>query len=281
MPRVEELLHVAPIGGDSYEGLAPERAPRGVFGGQIIGQALHSAGLFVGDDELHPQSLHAYFVAKGTPGIPIRYNLTTLGRGRNTHICSVAAMQGERLLASVNASFQRPGKSLSHSTSPRTHVLAPETYPGVEDYPPSYRQMTRTKEHGVDVRFPEGGGRLHPEPTDVMEHFAFVFRLLKGQGEEVDALTRACVLAYVSDLTLLDALLDRHSMPPGRTSHQLISYDHTMWFYGLADITRWCLFEQTSPVADLGRGLAFGRVYDEDERLLCVVAQEGGVRSRK
>jgi acyl-CoA thioesterase II len=60
----------------------------------------------------------------------------------------------------------------------------------------------------------------------------------------------------------------------------MASLDHTVWFHRPFRADRWWLYEQVSPTAVGGRGLATARVFTEDGTLVATVAQEGLIRLR-
>ncbi|WP_405927937.1 acyl-CoA thioesterase [Streptomyces griseus] len=53
------------------------------------------------------------------------------------------------------------------------------------------------------------------------------------------------------------------------------SDDHAMWFHRPFRADEWFLYDQESPIATGGRGLARGRIYDRSGQLLVSVVQEG------
>ena len=59
------------------------------------------------------------------------------------------------------------------------------------------------------------------------------------------------------------------------------SLDHAMWFHRPFRADEWLLYDQVSPSASGGRGLATGRLFTEHGRLIASVAQEGMVRLRR
>jgi acyl-CoA thioesterase-2 len=61
---------------------------------------------------------------------------------------------------------------------------------------------------------------------------------------------------------------------------QSASLDHTIWFHRPFRADEWLLYDQVSPSASGGRGLALGRLFSEDGRLVATVAQEGLIRPR-
>ncbi len=94
-----------------------------------------------------------------------------------------------------------------------------------------------------------------------------------------DPLVHTCALTYASDMTLLDAV--RIPVEPlwGPRNFDMASLDHAMWFHRPFRADEWFLYDQESPIANGGRGLARGRIYDLQGRLLVSVVQEGLFRS--
>jgi acyl-CoA thioesterase-2 len=90
-----------------------------------------------------------------------------------------------------------------------------------------------------------------------------------------DPLVHTCALTYASDMTLLDAV--RIPVEPlwGPRGFDMASLDHAMWFHRPFRADEWFLYDQESPIAVGGRGLARGRIYDLEGRLLVSVVQEG------
>ncbi len=62
---------------------------------------------------------------------------------------------------------------------------------------------------------------------------------------------------------------------------QPASLDHAIWFHRPFRADEWWLYDQHSPSAPGGRGLAFAEVFAQDGRLVASVAQEGLIRLRK
>jgi acyl-CoA thioesterase-2 len=95
-----------------------------------------------------------------------------------------------------------------------------------------------------------------------------------------DPLLADCLLAYVSDWTILDPV----QVGIGKTWQSLevmASLDHTMWFHRPVDFSDWLLFDQRAGSAVGGRGLATAAIYNRDGTLVCTVAQEGFLGRRR
>ena len=91
---------------------------------------------------------------------------------------------------------------------------------------------------------------------------------------------QAAVLAYLSDMTLLDTSLFAHGHSIFDKHLQVASLDHAMWFHRPTDLTDWLLYTQDSPNASGARGLTRGSIYTPDGTLVASVAQEGLIRNR-
>jgi acyl-CoA thioesterase-2 len=91
-------------------------------------------------------------------------------------------------------------------------------------------------------------------------------------------LTHKAAFTYASDLTLLGSALVPHGLLVSSPQVQSASLDHTIWFHRPFRADEWLLYDQTSPSASGARGLALGRVFTRDGRLVATVAQEGLIR---
>jgi acyl-CoA thioesterase-2 len=86
------------------------------------------------------------------------------------------------------------------------------------------------------------------------------------------------LLAYMSDLTLLDNAV----LPHGRNGRlgpvMVASIDHSLWFHRVTRVDAWMLYVQDSPAAAGARGFARGTLFARDGTLVASVAQEGLLR---
>ncbi len=86
------------------------------------------------------------------------------------------------------------------------------------------------------------------------------------------------MVAYASDMTLLDSILLVHGISWGDPRLQGASLDHAMWFHRPFRADEWLLYDQQSPSSHGARGLAEGRIYTQDGTHVVSVMQEGLVR---
>jgi acyl-CoA thioesterase-2 len=93
-----------------------------------------------------------------------------------------------------------------------------------------------------------------------------------------DDVVHRCVLAYLSDLTLLGVSLVPTGLIIGSPQIQAASLDHTMWFHRPFRADEWLLYDQESPSAFGARGFTIGRIFTQSGTLVASVAQEGLIR---
>jgi acyl-CoA thioesterase-2 len=92
-----------------------------------------------------------------------------------------------------------------------------------------------------------------------------------------DPLLHACLVAYASDMTLLDTIMLPHGLIWSEGSQA--SLDHAMWFHRPFRADEWLLYDQSSPTAAGARGLATGTIFTRDGALAVSVVQEGLIRT--
>ena len=89
-----------------------------------------------------------------------------------------------------------------------------------------------------------------------------------------------CVLAYASDMTLLDSALIPHGRTVFDKSIMAASLDHALWFHRPCRADEWLLYAQDSPSLAGARGFSRGLIFKSDGTLVASVAQEGLLRER-
>jgi len=87
-----------------------------------------------------------------------------------------------------------------------------------------------------------------------------------------------CVLAYASDMTLLDTALVPHGRNFFDPEMKMASLDHALWFHRDFRADHWLLYSQDSPSAHGARGFTRGSIFDRQGTLVASVAQEGLIR---
>ena len=76
-----------------------------------------------------------------------------------------------------------------------------------------------------------------------------------------DPAIHQCVLAYASDMTLLNSSLIAHGRTVFDGSIQAASLDHALWFHRPFRADEWLLYAQDSPSASGARGFSRGLIF--------------------
>jgi acyl-CoA thioesterase-2 len=274
------LLDLETIEENIFRGMSPKDRFQRVFGGQALGQALVAASRTVEGRICH--SLHAYFLLPGDPKIPILYEVDRSRDGSSFSSRRVVAIQHGRPIFHMAASFQIREPGLEHQIDP-PDVPPPEGLPNEEEFrrrvadriPAKYREHFLRK-RPIEIRPVDGeamfsGGRRSPQYAVWM----------RASGDLPDSTSlQQCVLAYASDMTLLETSLAPHGVSWFDENIQLASIDHAMWFHRPFSADKWLLYVQDSPSASGARGFNRGLVYTRDGTLVASVAQEGLIRVR-
>ncbi len=269
------LLDLETIELDIFRGMSIDEGRLRVFGGQVAAQALVAAGRTVDRGRVH--SLHSYFLRPGDPHRPIVYEVDRIRDGRSFTTRRVVAVQRGEAIFNLQCSFHLEEAGLVHQdiapAAPRPELIDPPGRP-VSDSGVTPRGYPEP--HGLEVRFVtelpwHRNGELHDRE---------LLWLRAGGPLGDDPIVHAAVVAFASDLTLVDSILQRHGISPGHPGVAGASLDHCMWFHRPLRADDWLLYDHRSPVASGARGLAQGVLYDTAGNHVVSVVQEGLVRLR-
>ena len=272
------LLELERIERRIFRGESRDLGGARVFGGQVLGQALTAASYTVEGREVH--SLHAYFLVAGDVNAPIIYEVDVARDGKSFSNRRVVAIQHGQPIFNMTASFQVPEHGLEHS-APMPQVPGPDGLPDVRDMPPDVLakvpdKMRRfvTHERPFEFRPVEPIHVIAPPRAAPVRHIW----IKTSDALPDNADLHRNVLAYVSDYQLVSTSTLPHGIHFAEGNVQLASLDHAMWFHRPFRIDDWLLYAMESPNASGGRGLAMGRFFTRDGRLVASTAQEGVVR---
>jgi acyl-CoA thioesterase-2 len=273
---VVALLDLEPIEVNIFRGRSPDETRQRVFGGQVAAQALVAAVRTVDVPGRAVHSLHAYFLRPGDPRVPILYEVDRIRDGRSFTTRRVTAIQHGKAIFNLSASFHTPEEGFVHAT-PMPDV------PDPEDLPTTRSLLEPT---GIDPGLTFIGTQIDlrwvtPLPTDrdrPLPPRQLVWFRANGVFDD-DPVLHRCLLTYASDLTLLDTTLLPHGVGWQDHGVEMASLDHAIWFHGDFRADEWLLYEQDTPAAAQGRGLARGLVYRRDGTLVATVIQEGLLRT--
>ncbi len=280
MQELLSILDLEKIEHNLYRGVSPKVTWIRVFGGQVIAQALVAAQRTV-ETGRHVHSLHGYFMLPGDPSIPIIYDVDRIRDGLSFTTRRVVAIQKGRAIFSLEASFQKEEPGLDFQMPMPKDVTAPEN-------------LANRKEliSQSDFEIPENIRKFwqHDRPIDMkpvkLEHYVSRVPLpprqdvwVRATGPTPDDRTiQAAVLAYLSDMTLLDTATFPHGRAVFDPDMQVASLDHAMWFHRPYDLADWMLYSQDTPSSSGSRGFTRGMLYARDGTLVASVAQEGLIR---
>ena len=236
------MMTLEPHGPDTFVATGPLYPWGGLYGGQIIAQALRAASLTV-EPSFQVHSLHAFFIRAGDAAEPIRLEVDRIRNGRTFVTRRVVARQAVGAILNMAASFHVPEEGVEVQTEeipavPRAEALSSDSWTPL-----------------IDRRFlasPIAPGRV-----------GAWFRLSEDLGD--DPLLNACALAYLSDDLPTDAVIARHpdAAPPGSKERRFwnASLDHAIWFRHPFRASDWHLHDFTCRGLVSTRGLAIGSVF--------------------
>ena len=269
------LLDLEVIELDMFRGHTPPHETRRIYGGQVVAQALTAAYRTIQGRICN--SLHSYFIRPGDPKVPILLKVERVRDGGTFSTRRVIAIQHGQQIFNLAASFQVPETGFEHQID-MPAAPAPDGLLNEEELRAQAgednewsRRVWPIEVKPVDP--PHYGAKKSLEPA-----YTVWFRARGRIGAEVPL--NQCVLAYASDMTLLDASLRPHSVEWNSGRLQVASLDHALWFHRPSDLTDWHLFVQESPSASGGRGYNRGDIFDRSGRLVASAAQEALIRYR-
>ncbi|MEZ5166372.1 MAG: acyl-CoA thioesterase II [Acidimicrobiales bacterium] len=220
-------------------------------------------------------SLHAYFLRPGDPSVPVLYEVDRIRDGRSFTTRRVVAIQHGRPIFNLAASF--------HIVEPGLEFLEPmPDVPAADSLPTRSERFAEVgiddpfegQAHPLDFRYVTNSPLRRTEPLPPVQQVWF-----RADGSlPDDQVLHTCLLTYASDMTLLDTSLLPHGTGAIDGSIQMASLDHAMWFHGTFRADEWLLYDQRTPASTGARGLATGKVFTHDGRLIASVVQEGLIR---
>jgi acyl-CoA thioesterase-2 len=286
LSAIQDLLNVLDLEQlevNLFRGRSPPTDRQRVYGGQVIGQALVAACRTVEVTGRPPHSLHAYFMLGGDPKVPIIYEVDRIRDGKSFTTRRVVAIQHGEEIFTMAVSFHRDEPGLSHQATmpdvPTPEALASASAERERLLPMMPEPVRRYYERArpIDLRPVElerylgkklDGGRFH------------VWMRATGKLPD-DPAIHQCVLAYASDMMLLDSAMIPHGRTLFEKTIMAASLDHALWFHRPFRADDWLLYAHDSPNMSGARGFARGLIFASDGTLVASVAQEGLVRERR
>jgi len=277
--RLVAILDLERIDRTLFRGRNEDDTRARLFGGQVAAQSLVAAGRTVEDDR-PPHSLHAYFLRGGDPKLPVIYTVDPIRDGGSFTTRRVVAQQDGRAIFSMGVSFHRREPGFDHADPLPADVPDPASLPTwaerareLGDRIPRDLRAWMEREHAVDFRSDGGADGLFGGRDGRLRLW------LRANGTlPEDPFLHRCLLAYASDMALLDTMARRHVPGPAFRHVMAASLDHALWFHRDVRMDDWVLYEQESPSAAGARGFARGSLYARAGALVASTAQEGLIR---
>ncbi len=253
-------------GPDTFVGQGPRYPWGGLYGGQIVAQALRAAAHSV-EGPVSPHSIRAYFIRGGDHTEPVRYEVDRIRNGRSFVTRRVVARQAVGAILNAECSFQRAESSASLQSVPCPDVAGPDGLENTSFSPHFDRRFVDPSDVGGGSR--DGAGR-------VTAWMRVIDDVPDTSGDD-EPFLHQCWLAYISDDLASDTVRAAHrTVYDGDPEAHLpgISLDHTIWFHRPMRADRWQLHDFSCHHFAGARGLAIGHVFDADGQHVATVAQE-------
>ena len=213
------------------------------------------------------------------------YQVDRVRDGRSFTTRRVVSVQHGEVIFILSASFQAPEEGFEHQV-PMPSAPDPETLPTFQERYAPYRDELAgwySRPRPIDVRYvgdvPRAAVDRAARNEGPQEPRSQVWMRTDGPLPD-DPLLHVCAVTYASDMTLLDSVLLSHGVAWSTGQILGASLDHAMWFHRPFRADEWFLYDQDSPSASGGRGLARGEIFTRDGRLAVSVVQEGVIRRR-
>jgi acyl-CoA thioesterase-2 len=297
---IDHLVHVLGLGTpsahDGHTFVTGESLyfPTGrVYGGQVIAQSLMAGALTAPDTRL-PHSIHGYFIAPGDIHQDVLFDTEKLRDGRSFSARRINATQSNGAILTAIASYQEDGQVGVdfHDPAPQ-NVPDPETLTSAQELMEPYAEQSEfanyyASKSPFDIRHVTRtvmlGSDKESAAADSGHQLVWMRANIPSDAHttpgNISRLLNRALLAVGCDQIMMEPVLRRSGLSFMTPGISFATIDHSMWWYGDIDITRWHLYVQDSPVAGHGRGLCQARVYQDGE-LVAAMTQEAMIRVPK
>lgn len=273
--RLFELTSPARTTEDIFTAVSQPMPIGRIYGGQVLAQTILAAARTLPADRV-PHSMHGYFLRAGDASQGLTLSVDRIHDGRSFSTRRTQAFQAGVPIFSMIASFQDEDPGLEHQESMPTGIPGPDEAPGIAAstlaHPLARRMLA---DQPVELRHIPSAIYLDVEGGRVPAQA--VWMRVRDRLPDDPAIHRAA-FAYLSDMTIQEPVLRAHGIAWATPGLKVASLDHAMWWHRFGRADEWVLYAQASPNARGGRGLATGRMFAQDGRLLASVAQEIMVR---
>ncbi|MEQ1698820.1 MAG: acyl-CoA thioesterase domain-containing protein [Ilumatobacteraceae bacterium] len=260
------LFDLEPHGPDTFVGIGPRYPWGGLFGGQIVAQALRAAAATV-DGEQQVHSLRAYFIRRGDHTEPIRFEVDRIRNGRSFSTRRVVARQAIGAILNLEASFHSAEDTADVQTVPMDLAV-----PGPDDLP------SDAWSDAFDRRSVPRSALSNDARTGTGRSAAWMRVIADLTATPTsEQLLHRCWLAYMSDDMPADTVRAAHPEFHDSEGHGITytaSLDHTIWFHRPFRADEWHLYDFSCHGFTGARGLGIGHVFTAEGVHVATVAQE-------
>ncbi|MFO1236900.1 MAG: acyl-CoA thioesterase II [Alphaproteobacteria bacterium] len=277
-----EQLDLEQVEVNFFRGVSPVERETRVYGGHVMAQALMAGLRTVGLDRLC-HSFHAYFLLGGDPKAPILYEVDRTRDGGSFTTRRIVAIQHGKPIFHMEASFHVSEPGWEHQFA-MPDVPGPETLPTEDEFRKSYvdrlperMRAQHLRDRPIEQREIDPPDEIDPSPRPPFKH-----TWIRANGAlPDDPRLHQCLLAYASDMSLMDTAVQPHGISWMSGKMMGASLDHAMWFHHPLRIDDWLLYAHDAPVSAGGRGFNRGLIYTRAGQLVASVVQEGLMRPVK
>lgn len=296
--KLQSLLDIIPIAEGHYQGIKPLSKPsphsRGVYGGNLCGQAILAAMQTV-DNDFVPHSLHSYFIAAGDDSKVCDYKVERVSTGRNFANRLVRVYQDDKLRYMVMISLTKRNSirktqeqfEAGKGPAPFEYQIPPgEAFGGsnLDELPVYGRDPNHLIEHKLTKEFININEKEELVKTPGERKLSFFIRI---HDVPLETKFRYAAMGLVTDSLYLTSVsrilhLPRENDKPlgtsgGKNNHFFsVSLDHSIYFHDDDfDPTAWMYFHYQSPRFSNNRVLFTGGYYNRKGKLVASIVQEG------
>uniref|UniRef100_A0A183BNP9 Acyl-CoA thioesterase II n=1 Tax=Globodera pallida TaxID=36090 RepID=A0A183BNP9_GLOPA len=271
-----------------------------VYGGLMFAQAVAAAEA-TADGQFAPHAAHSLFTSKAFTDRPIEYSVTKTRDGRSFCTRKVEARQDGRIVLSAQISLCVKEPSAIEHQEAMPEVPSPET---VAPFFDTARDVVNQHDEGRTTQNATIIANLRTLLDDENQLSIFEFRpvhpdifigfrrhsptpilywlkcLVPLGAERTNKALNRFLLAFITDATMASTANRPHTSH-GHQPSMVVTLDHVVHFHSDDfSVDEWLLCENSSPIADGGRALTDGRIWDRNGRLLLTARQESLIRSR-
>ena len=279
------ILELEQIEQNLFLGQNEARLHNRLFGGQVLAQAAMAAYRTV--ENVHMHSLHAYFIRAGSTERPVLYEIERIRDGRSFVTRRVVAVQNGEAIFNLDVSFQIDEPGFDHAL-PMPNVPLPDE---LEDDVVLARNYTERADGNADQFGPMALVERPFESRSVFQvdqpgwsddrSWSPTWLKFRGEFDPHDRRLSRCLLAYVSDMSLVSTATLPHLSEVPRSQLQLASLDHALWIHRPLQMNEWLLFHKRTSTSQGSRGLVHADFFSQDGTLVASVTQEGLVRLKR